>query len=52
MTRWPVQLALLVAVFAAVTLLALALGATNLGTAATFGEMAFAGTLVWLLLKR
>ena len=52
MTRWPVQLALLAAVLAVVTLLALALGATNLGTALTFGEMAFAGTLVWLLLKR
>lgn len=52
MTRWPVQLAVLAAVFVAVTLLALALGATNLGTAATFGQIAFAGTLVWLLLKR
>jgi hypothetical protein len=46
------KVALLAAVFAGVTLLALALGATNLGTAATFGEMAFAGTLVWLLLER
>ena len=52
MTRWLVQLALLAGVFAAVTLLALAVGATNLGTAATFGTMAFAAALVWLLLKR
>jgi hypothetical protein len=52
MTRWPAQLALLVAVFAVVTLLALALGATNLGTALTFGQIAFAATLVWLLLRR
>jgi hypothetical protein len=51
-TRWPVQLALLVGVFVVVTLIALALGATNLGTAATFGQIAFAATLVWLLLKR
>ena len=52
MRRWPVQVALLAAVFAVVTLLALAVGATNLGTALTFGEIAFAGTLVWLLLER
>jgi hypothetical protein len=51
-TRLPAQLALLAAVFAVVTLLALAVGATDLGTALTFGEIAFAGTLVWLLLKR
>jgi hypothetical protein len=52
MSRWPVRLALLAAVFAGVTLVALALGATNLGTALTFGQIAFAGALVWLLLKR
>jgi hypothetical protein len=52
MTRLPVQLALLAAVFAVVTLLALAVGAANLGTALTFGVIAFAGTLVWLLLER
>ncbi len=46
------KVALLAAVFAAVTLIALALGATNLGTALTFGQIAFAGTLVWLLLTR
>jgi hypothetical protein len=51
-TRWPAQVALLLGVFAAVTLIALALGATNLGTALAFGQIAFAGTLVWLLLKR
>jgi hypothetical protein len=51
-TRLATQLALLAAVFVVVTLIALALGATNLGTAATFGEIAFAGTLTWLLLRR
>jgi hypothetical protein len=51
MSRLPVRLALLAAVTAVVTLLALALGATNLGTALTFGEIAFAGTLVWLLVR-
>ena len=52
MSRWPVQLMMLAGVFAAVTLLALALGAANLGTAAAFGQIAFAGALVWLLLER
>jgi hypothetical protein len=46
------QLALLVAAFAGVTLVALALGAKNLGTALTFGQIGFAATLVWLLLTR
>jgi hypothetical protein len=32
--------------------LAGALGAANLGTALAFGQMAFAGTLVYILLKR
>jgi hypothetical protein len=44
-------LALLVAVFAVVTLIAEAAGAANLGTAMTFGQMAFAVTLVWLLTR-
>jgi hypothetical protein len=48
----PLQLALLAATFVGVTLIALALGATNLGTAATFGEIAFAAVLVWLLLTQ
>ena len=45
-------IAFLLAVFAVVTALAWLLGAANLGTAATFGQIAFAGALVWLLLKR
>ena len=42
----------LLAVFAVVTAIASLLGAANLGTAATFGQIAFAVALVWVLLKR
>ena len=42
----------LLAVFVVVTAIAYVLGADNLGTAATFGQIAFAAALVWLLLKR
>ena len=42
----------LLAVFVAVTAVAWVLGAANLGTAATFGQIAFAAALVWVLLKR
>ncbi|WCB93210.1 hypothetical protein DSM104299_01917 [Baekduia alba] len=46
------DLVLLIVVFALVTAVAAALGATNFGTALTFGQIAFAGTLVWVLVKR
>ena len=42
----------LLAVFAVVTAIAELLGAANLGTAMTFGQIAFAGALVYVLLKR
>ncbi|HEY0360714.1 MAG TPA: hypothetical protein VGC83_00470 [Solirubrobacteraceae bacterium] len=45
-------IAFLLAVFTVVTALAWLLGAANLGTAATFGQIAFAAALVWVLLKR
>jgi uncharacterized membrane protein (DUF485 family) len=48
----PVQGAVLLAVFAATTAIALAAGAANLGTAMGIGQIAFAIVLVWLLLKR
>jgi hypothetical protein len=48
----PVQAATLLAVFAAITAIALAAGAANLGTAMGIGQIAFAIALVWLLLKR
>jgi hypothetical protein len=34
------------------TLVAAVLGAANLGTALTFGQIAFAVALLWVLLKR
>jgi hypothetical protein len=43
---------LLIGVFAVVTAIAELLGAANLGTAMTFGQIAFAGALVYVLLKR
>ena len=43
------DLALLAAAFAGATALAALLGAANFGTALTFGELAFAGTLMWVL---
>lgn len=46
------DLALALAAFVAATLIAELLGATNLGTALTFGSMAFMGTIVGLILHR
>jgi len=46
------DLAMLVAAFAGATLLAELFGAANLGTALAFGQMAFAGTLVLVLVRR
>ena len=46
------DLTVLVAVFAAATALAAALGAANLGTALAFGQMGFAAALVGVLLRR
>ena len=42
----------LLAVFGGVSAIAALLGAANFGTAATFGQIAFAAALVWVLLKR
>jgi len=42
----------LLGVFILATALAAALGAINFGTALTFGQIAFAATLVWVLIKR
>lgn len=47
-----VDLALMLGAFLAGTLVAEALGASNLGTAMTFGQLAFAVTLVYVLLRR
>lgn len=47
-----VELVLLLGAFAAGTLVALAFGAANLGTAMTFGILLFMGTLIWVLMRR
>ena len=47
-----IDLGIVIAAAIAGTLLAALLGATNLGTALTFGKIAFAIALVWVLLKR
>jgi hypothetical protein len=44
------QLLILALAFAGGTLLALALGAKNLGTAFGVGQLAFAAGLVWVLM--
>jgi hypothetical protein len=51
-TGWVVDLGIVAAAMVAGTLLAELFGATNLGTALTFGQIAFAAALVWVLLKR
>ncbi|MDQ4129996.1 MAG: hypothetical protein M3133_03235 [Actinomycetota bacterium] len=45
------QLAVVLGSFAAGTLIALAAGASNLGTALTFGQIAFAAALVAVMLR-
>lgn len=46
------DLTVLAAAVAAATGIAELLGAVNAGTALTFGQLAFAGALVWVLLSR
>lgn len=46
------ELALLVAAAATATLLAAALGADNLGTALTFGQIAFIATVLAIVVVR
>jgi uncharacterized membrane protein (DUF485 family) len=47
-----IGLALMLAAFALGTLLAELFGAVNLGTALTFGQLAFAATVVWVIVRR
>lgn len=47
-----IDLLIVVGAFVAGTLVALLLGAINTGTALTFGQLAFAGALVWVIAKR
>lgn len=51
MTRTTRDLLLLAASFGGATAIAAALGAANFGTALTFGQLAFAATLIWVLLR-
>jgi hypothetical protein len=46
------SLLIMLGAFLGATLIAELLGAANLGTAMTFGQIAFAGALVYVLLKR
>jgi uncharacterized membrane protein YidH (DUF202 family) len=46
------DLAIIAASFVLATLVAEALGATNLGTALAFGQIAFALAVVWVIVKR
>jgi hypothetical protein len=46
------ELLTMLAAFVLASALAGALGATNLGTALAFGQMALAGTVVYIMVKR
>ncbi len=46
------DLALVLATFVLVTLLAQIVGAPNLGTAMTFGQLAFGAAMTFVLVKR
>jgi hypothetical protein len=46
------DLLMMVLAFAAGTVVAEAFGASSLGIALSFGQLAFAATLVWVLLRR
>jgi hypothetical protein len=52
MNRYARDALILLGAFVGATLLGELFGATNLGTALTFGQIAFAGTLVALILLR
>jgi uncharacterized membrane protein (DUF485 family) len=47
-----IGLALMFAAFALGTLVAELFGAVNLGTALSFGQLAFAATVVWVIVRR
>ena len=49
--RLPVQIAIAFAAFAAVSAVAGALGAANLGTALSFGQMAFAIAASYVIIR-
>jgi hypothetical protein len=52
MTAFGSEIGLLALAFTTGAALAAALGAANFGTALGVGQLAFAATLVWMLLRR
>lgn len=52
MTRLAQDLGIALGAFAAVSLIALVLGASGLGTALAFGQIAFGAALVYVLVNR
>lgn len=52
MRDWVGDLAIMLGAFAAGTAIAAGLGAANFGTALSFGQIAFAIALVWVLVRR
>jgi hypothetical protein len=46
------DLAVVLGAFGVASVLAAAFGAANFGTALAFGQIGFAGALVWVLLRR
>jgi hypothetical protein len=50
--RWVVDLAVMLAAFVVVTVVAELAGAANLGTAASFGQIAFALAAVFVIVRR
>ena len=51
MKDWQTELAIMFGAFIVATLLALALGAINTGTALTFGQIAFAAATVYVIVR-
>ena len=52
MKDWQIDLAIMFGAFLAATLLALAFGAINTGTAMAFGQIAFGAAVVYVIAKR
>jgi hypothetical protein len=51
MSKTIADVVILLGVFAVVTAIAAALGAANLGTALTFGELGFTAALIWVIVR-
>ena len=52
MKGWQTDLAIMFGAFIAATLIALAFGAINTGTALTFGQIAFAIATMYVIVRR